>query len=118
MADALSSLLNGGQGKSTTLSPAQLGKLRGQAQQLEGLFLNTLVGEMFSSIKTDQSAFGGGFGEETWRGMQSEQIANSMAQAGGVGLADQLMDGLIRAQEASQNPSQPQVQSQVPGVNS
>jgi flagellar protein FlgJ len=111
MTDALSGLLGSGQSKST-LSPAQIGKLRNQAVQLEGLFLNTLVGQMFSSLKTDGSAFGGGFAEQTWRGMQSEQIATGMARSGGIGLADQLMDGLIRMQEASQNQSQ----SQVPGV--
>lgn len=111
MMDAISALSGSGHAKST-LSPAQLGKLRGQATQLEGLFLNTLVGEMFSTIKTDSSAFGGGFAEQTWRGMQSEQIATGMARSGGIGLADQLMDGLIRMQEANQNQSQ----SQVPGV--
>jgi flagellar protein FlgJ len=111
MTDALSGLLGSGQSKST-LSPAQIGKLRNQAVQLEGLFLNTLVGQMFSSLKTDGSAFGGGFAEQTWRGMQSEQIATSMARSGGIGLADQLMDGLIRQQEASQN----QFQSPVSGA--
>ncbi|HEY4199849.1 MAG TPA: rod-binding protein [Devosiaceae bacterium] len=99
----------------TTLTPDQVGKLHNQATSLEGVFLNTLVGEMFSSIKTDDASFGGGFGEETWRSMQSEQLSDSMAQAGGVGLADDLMDGLIKMQEASQNT---QSQSQLPtGVN-
>lgn len=115
MMDAISALSGSGHAKST-LSPAQLGKLRDQATQLEGLFLNTLVGEMFSSVKTDGSAFGGGFAEQTWRGMQSEQLATSMARTGGIGLADQLMDGLIRMQEANQNQNQNQFQSQVPGV--
>jgi flagellar protein FlgJ len=116
MMDAISSLAGTGHAKST-LSPAQLGKLRSQATQLEGLFLNTLVGQMFSSLKTDGSAFGGGFAEQTWRGMQSEQIATSMAQSGGIGLADQLMDGLIRMQEANQNQFQsPTLQSKAPGA--
>ena len=44
------------------------------------MFLNTLIKEMFSSLKTDESAMGGGFGEETWRGMQAEQLADAMAQ--------------------------------------
>ena len=76
-------------------------KLRKQAVELEGVFLNTLMKEMFSSIDTSESSFGGGFAEETWRGMQAEQFGNAIAQAGGIGLADQLMGDLLRLQEAS-----------------
>ena len=56
--------------------------------------------EMFSSIKTDDQNFGGGFAEETWRGMQAQQFADAMAQGGGVGLSDQLMPTLMQLQEA------------------
>lgn len=77
-------------------------RLYKQAKDLEGVFLNTLTKEMFSSIKTDSESFGGGFGEETWRGMQAEQFANSLAEQGGIGLADALMPDLLRMQEASQ----------------
>ena len=82
------------------LSP-QNAKLLNQAKSLEGVFLNTLTKEMFSSIKTD-GAFGGGFGEETWRGMQAEQLADSIAQSGGIGLADQITRSLLDVQEAAQ----------------
>lgn len=78
--------------------------LHQQAKDLEGVFLNTLMKEMFSSVKTDDQSFGGGFAEETWRGMQAEQFANAMADNGGIGLADQLMGDLLRLQEASQTP--------------
>jgi peptidoglycan hydrolase FlgJ len=72
-----------------------------QAKDLEGVFLNTLTSEMFSSIKTD-GTFGGGFGEETWRSMQSEQLADSIAKSGGVGLAAEITRSLLDAQEAVQ----------------
>jgi flagellar protein FlgJ len=75
-------------------------RLHKQATDLEGVFLNTLMKEMFSSIKTDAGDFGGGFGDETWRGMQAEQLANAMAQQGGIGLADHLMPTLLSMQEA------------------
>jgi flagellar protein FlgJ len=75
-------------------------KLLKQAKDYEGVFLNTLTKEMFSSIKTDDKNFGGGFGEETWRGMQAEQMANIISSQGGIGLADQLMPTLLRMQEA------------------
>jgi flagellar protein FlgJ len=78
-------------------------RLHKQAMELEGVFLNTLMKEMFSSIKTDEESFGGGFAEETWRGMQSEQFANALADQGGIGLADELMGNLLRLQEAANN---------------
>ena len=76
-------------------------RIRQQAEELEGVFLNTLMKEMFSSIKTDEASFGGGFAEETWRGMQAEQFAGALAETGGIGLADQLMGDLLRLQEAT-----------------
>jgi flagellar protein FlgJ len=65
------------------------------------VFLNTLMKEMFSSLKTDENAFGGGFAEETWRGMQAEQMAAAMAETGGIGLADSIMGDLLALQEAA-----------------
>jgi len=56
---------------------------------------------MFSSVKTDNQSFGGGFAEETWRGMQAEQFSAALADQGGVGLADQLMPTLLKLQEAN-----------------
>lgn len=76
--------------------------MRNQAEELESVFINTLVGQMFSSLDTEGS-FGGGYAEETWRSMQSEQFAATIARSGGVGLADQIMQSLLSAQEAAQN---------------
>ena len=88
--------------QASALSPARLAQLRQQAQDLEGVFLNTLMKEVFASAKADQSVTGGGFGEETWRGMQAEQMADAMARAGGIGIADAVLPDLIAAQEAAQ----------------
>lgn len=81
---------------------APLQPLRRQAEELEGVFLTTLTKAMFSGID-GRGPFGGGFAEQTWRSMQAEQFAASMAEAGGIGLADQLMSELIAIQSASQN---------------
>jgi flagellar protein FlgJ len=78
-------------------------KLLKQAKDYEGVFLNTLMKEMFSSVKTDDKSLGGGFAEDTWRGMQAEQFAGAMADQGGIGLADQLMPTLLSLQEAAQS---------------
>ena len=89
--------------KPSLLTPGQVAQVRKQAEDFEGIFLNTLTKQMFSNIKTDESAMGGGFGEETWRSMQAEQLATTMAQNGGLGIADQLMPDLLALQEAANN---------------
>ncbi|SEP98938.1 Rod binding protein [Devosia sp. YR412] len=94
----------------STLTEGQYAKVKAQAEELEGVFLNTLTKELFSSIKTDESVMGGGFGEETWRSMQSEQIASTMAQNGGLGIAEQLLPDLLAMQEAANN------QNKLPGA--
>lgn len=77
-------------------------RLREQAVELEGIFLNTLVSEMFKSLETDSdNGFGGGYAEETWRGMMAEQYSSEMARAGGIGIADQMVAHLIEAQAAA-----------------
>lgn len=83
-------------------SPAQMGHLRAQAEELEGIFLNTLMKEMFTSLHSDSNAMGGGFAEDTWRDMQAEQMADAVSRAGGVGLADAIMGDLLKIQESSQ----------------
>lgn len=75
-------------------------RLRKQAVELEGVFLNTLMKQMFSSLGTE-GTFGGGFAEQTWRGMQAEQFAAVMAEAGGIGLADALLGDLLAIQESA-----------------
>lgn len=77
-----------------------IGSIREQAVQLESVFLNTLVSEMFSGLET-RNIFGGGQAEETWRSMQTEHIAGQIADAGGIGLADDIMRTLLAQQEAA-----------------
>mgnify|MGYP002734129365 CR=1 FL=1 len=91
-------------GIKTSLNPQQVDKIRKQAEELEGVFLNLLTKEMFATAKSE-NGFGGGFGEETWRSMQAEQLANTMAQNGGLGIADQILGDMIALQEANQTNS-------------
>jgi peptidoglycan hydrolase FlgJ len=86
--------------KMDTNSPAYKAMYK-QAQGLEANFINTLMKEMFSSIKTDDKSFGGGFAEDTWRGMQAEQLSDSIAKNGGLGIARSMMGDLMQLQEAA-----------------
>lgn len=78
-------------------------KLRQQAEDFEGVFLNTLFKEMFSSLKTDESSMGGGFAEETWRGIQAERMSDAVAADGGVGIADAVYAQLLAVQQGAQS---------------
>ncbi len=79
-------------------------RLKEKAVELEGVFLNTLVSEMFKGLETD-SMFGGGHAEETWRGMMAEQYADLMAKAGGIGMADQMVAALLEQQQVDPAPA-------------
>ncbi|WIY51646.1 rod-binding protein [Devosia sp. YIM 151766] len=96
---------------SNAVSPQQLLRIREQAEELEGVFLTMLTKQMFAMRKPDEN-FGGGFGEETWRSMQAEELANTIAKSGGVGIADQLLGEMIAAQEAA-NAARP---TKIPGI--
>lgn len=85
---------------SSAAPSSSTGTLREKAIELEGVFLNTLVSQMFSGLDA-RGDFGGGYAEETWRSMQSELLASQLANNGGVGLADQIMSDLIAMQEAN-----------------
>ncbi len=81
-------------------STAAYERMRSQAVELEGVFLNTLVKEMFSSLGKEGTT-GSDFAQQTWRGMQAEQFADAMAKAGGIGLADSLVADLLALQESA-----------------
>jgi flagellar protein FlgJ len=99
--------MTGAIGLPNTTAAQPTDRIRQQARELEGIFLNTLMKEMFSSLETE-GTFGGGFAEETWRGMQAEQFADAMAGAGGIGLAESIMSDLLAVQEAASfTPSPP-----------
>jgi flagellar protein FlgJ len=80
--------------------PSFLDNARAKARELEGVFLNTLMSEMFSSVEAE-----GGYAEETWRSMQAEQMAGAMAETGGIGLADDVLRSLIELQQSLSQPA-------------
>lgn len=78
-----------------------LQSLQAQAEELEGVFLNTLMAQMFSGLD-EKGAAGGGYAQKTWRSMQSEQLAGTIAQNGGIGIAQDILGHLLSAQEQAQ----------------
>jgi Rod binding domain-containing protein len=44
--------------------------------------------------------FGGGYAEEMWRSMLTQEYGKEIAKRGGFGIADSVMAAMIKAQEA------------------
>jgi peptidoglycan hydrolase FlgJ len=69
------------------------------AQDFEAVLLGQLSSMMLQTTPTDEN-FGGGQGEDMWRGMMADQLGKEMAKSGGIGLATHVYDQMIRMQEA------------------
>ncbi len=83
------------------LSPSALKKTKDAAQQFESVFLTNMFEEMFSGIKEEEGPLGAGPAQSAWRSMLTEEYANTITKAGGIGVADQVQRELIALQERS-----------------
>jgi flagellar protein FlgJ len=81
------------------LSPAALKKTKDTAQQFESVFLTNMFEEMFAGVEEPEGPHSSGPGQKTWRSMLTEEYANTIAKAGGVGVADHVQRELIALQE-------------------
>ncbi len=85
------------------LSPkhtAQLEKAKTQAQEFESVFLNTMLSQMFSGLEGEgPMGAGNGSGSATWRSILTEEYANLISSAGGVGIADSVLKEILTLQE-------------------
>jgi flagellar protein FlgJ len=74
-----------------------LAQLQKQAEDFEAVFIGKLVNIMFDTVaKGDLS---GSHAEETFQGMLGERIGDALAEKGGFGLAQPVLDQLIKLQE-------------------
>ena len=79
------------------VSPDKQAKMKTQAQNFEGTFLNSMFSELTNGLK-GEGPFGNTVGTGIWRSMQIEQYSKSFAQAGGVGIAKEVYRTLIMQQ--------------------
>ena len=68
------------------------------SEEFEAIFLSQMLAPMFETVDEDP-LFGGGPGESMYRSLLVQEYGEILAQTGGVGLADQLQQELIRLQE-------------------
>jgi peptidoglycan hydrolase FlgJ len=76
------------------------GKAKAAAQDFEAMFLNTMFQEMQTGIDGD-GPFGGSGALKVWRSFLTNQYATTFAKAGGVGIANQVYQELLRQQGIS-----------------
>ncbi len=69
-----------------------------KAEEFEALILTQLLKPMFDTAKSPSLFGGDGPEEDAFSSMLQEHYANSIAARGGVGIADQVKDALIRLQ--------------------
>jgi flagellar protein FlgJ len=84
----------------TKVSPKAQAKAKGTAQDFEAMFLNQMFSQMTSGLK-GEGPFGDTPGTGVWRSMLTEQYSKSFAQAGGVGISNDVYRTLI-LQQANQ----------------
>ncbi|MBB6124319.1 rod-binding protein [Sphingobium subterraneum] len=81
-------------------------KARTAAREFEAVFLGEMTRLMMESVQSDNQ-FGGGHGEDMFRGVLADTMGRSMAESRtasgtGIGIADQVLAEIIRLQKGSQ----------------
>ena len=66
------------------------------ADAFEAVFLGQMTQMMMSTV--DDPTFGGGHGEEMFRGVLAEKIGTAITQSGGIGLSRHVLSEIIRLQ--------------------
>ena len=68
------------------------------AAEFEGQFISQMLTQMWQGIETD-GYFGGGNGEEMFRGLMINEYGKKIAQSGQLGIADNVRHAMLKMQE-------------------
>lgn len=79
---------------------ANIKQMREVAEKFEAMFLSQALQPMFANIEP-ASPFGGGAGNEIWKSMQVDEYGKAIARSGGIGIADAVMEQMLKAQEVN-----------------
>ncbi|MBX9828990.1 MAG: rod-binding protein [Xanthobacteraceae bacterium] len=72
-------------------------KARGQAEDFEAMFLNSMFQQMFEGV--GKGPFSGGPGATIWRSFLTDEYSKSFVKKGGIGLANEVERALLAQQE-------------------
>jgi flagellar protein FlgJ len=73
-------------------------KVREAAEKFEAFFIGQMMEHMQAGIEADP-LFGGGSAEEMWKSMLNQEYGKEIAKSGRLGIADQVMKGMLKMQE-------------------
>ena len=76
----------------------QLEQIAEKAEEFEAVFIAEMMKPMFEGLSTE-APFGGGKGEEVFRGMLIQEYGKVLSQTGTIGIADVVKQELIKSQE-------------------
>ena len=96
---SLNSIANAGSANAQNALKVK-GKAKQAAENFESMFLSNMFQQMYTSIDGD-GPFGGSGSLKIWRSFLTDQIAKSFAKAGGIGLAPQVYESLLKHQGLS-----------------
>lgn len=71
------------------------------AREFEAMFLSVMLNEMFKGIDMSKGPFGGGHGEDAFKGMLVDQYGKNIAERGGLGIAASVRRQMLLMQEAA-----------------
>ena len=81
---------------------ANLEQARKVAQDFEAYFLGQMLQPLFANLGAEEP-FGGGTSEDIWRSLQVDEYGKAIARSGGIGLADHVLEQILRMQEVQQS---------------
>ncbi|MBR7158090.1 MAG: rod-binding protein [Alphaproteobacteria bacterium] len=96
-----SEILASARATNTPSPSADWQKARKTADDFEAFFLTQTLEQMFSGLETD-GMFGGGDAEKIWRSFLLDEYGKQMVKAGGIGMADEVMNYMLKMQEENQ----------------
>ncbi len=72
--------------------------VRAAAEEFEAVFLTNVIQNLFSGLEGG-GTWGSGHGADAWKSLMIDEYASSIAEAGGIGLADSVERELLALQE-------------------
>lgn len=80
----------------TPPAPVATAAQRDTARAFEAVFVGQVLQLMLQGVETGE--FGGGHGEEMFRGVMAEQMGTEIARRGGVGIAPAVLQQILKIQ--------------------
>jgi len=98
IASLLSAQASPSVGAEKSIGAERMAQIERKAEEFEALVLAQMLAPMFETAKTPGLFGGDGPEQDVFSSLLHEEYAKSLAARGGVGIADQVKDALIRMQ--------------------